>query len=309
MTSSAIKKRAIFNQKSSPQNANRLRHLAAQFGVAASYVDEGGARRLVNEQSLRRILSVMEIEADDSTHVTERMREVRSARWRTMLDPVMVVKASRLPRTFSMRLPVSAEQLHEVTLRWRFKKERGGVLLGRRSGKRVEILGHTRVDRIQYCEVALPFPRNVPCGYHSLTVEVGGPDGRRRDAMTVITVPDHCYRHPAIIDSRRTWGVTIQLYGLRSKRNWGIGDFRDLKEFIQWAGKTLDADVVGVNPLHALPPGQASPYSPSSRLFHNALYLDIEGIPEFRDMPSIHAKVKTRTFQATLESLRRSPTV
>ena len=309
MTSAAIKKRAIFDQNNSPRNAVRLRQLAAQFGVAASYVDEGGARRLVNDQSLRRILSAMEIEADDSTHVTARMREVRSTRWRTMLDPVMVVKASRLPRTFSVRLPMAAEQLQEVVLRWRFRKERGGILKGQCSGKRLEILGHTHVNHIQYCEIALPFPRNVPCGYHSLTVEVAGPEGRRHDAMTVITVPDHCYQPPAIMDSRRTWGVTIQLYGLRSKRNWGVGDFRDLQEFIQWAGKTLGADVVGVNPLHALPPGQVSPYSPSSRLFHNALYLDIEGIPEFRDTPFIQEKVKTPVFRARLGSLRRSPTV
>ncbi len=307
--STAISDRSIREQERLSHADGRLRRLAAQFGVAASYRDESGVRRLVNDQSLRRILSVMKIQAYDSGQLTERMREVRSASWQAMLDPVLVVKVDRLPRTFTVRLPVTADQLQQVRFVWKLRKEQGGVLIGRSTGRRVTILRKTIVDNIRYCEVALSFPRKLPLGYHTLTVEASGPRINRRASMSVVAVPDHCYRHPAVKGSRRTWGVTIQLYGLRSAKNWGIGDFRDLKEFIRWAGKKLGADLVGVNPLHALPPGQISPYSPSTRLFHQALYLDIEGIPEFRDASPIHAKVKSPAFQAKLASLRRSQTV
>jgi 4-alpha-glucanotransferase len=82
----------------------------------------------------------------------------------------------------------------------------------------------------------------------------------------------------------RSWLVAVQLYGIRSARNWGIGDFTDLEALIRLAGQ-LGADGVGLNPLHVLfddRPADCSPYSPNSRLFLNALYIDVEKIPEFQ---------------------------
>ena len=84
-------------------------------------------------------------------------------------------------------------------------------------------------------------------------------------------------------DFDRGWLLAVQLYGVRSARNWGIGDFTDLSALIELAAQ-LGADGVGLNPLHALfddKPADCSPYSPNSRLFLNALYIDVEQIPEF----------------------------
>ena len=85
-------------------------------------------------------------------------------------------------------------------------------------------------------------------------------------------------------DFDRCWLLAVQLYGVRSARNWGIGDFTDLEGLIELAGQ-LGADGVGLNPLHALfddRPGDCSPYSPNSRLFLNALYIDVERAPGFQ---------------------------
>jgi 4-alpha-glucanotransferase len=79
-------------------------------------------------------------------------------------------------------------------------------------------------------------------------------------------------------DFDRCWLLAVQLYGIRSARNWGIGDFTDLEGLIELAGG-LGAEGVGLNPLHALfddRPGDCSPYSPNSRLFLNPLYIDVE---------------------------------
>ena len=33
-------------------------------------------------------------------------------------------------------------------------------------------------------------------------------------------------------DGRKTWVLAVQLYGVRSARNWGHGDFSDLAELL-----------------------------------------------------------------------------
>jgi 4-alpha-glucanotransferase len=83
-------------------------------------------------------------------------------------------------------------------------------------------------------------------------------------------------------DFDRSWLLAVQLYGLRSSRNWGMGDFTDLEGLIELAAG-LGASGVGLNPLHALfddRPADCSPYSPNSRLFLNPLYIDVEKLPE-----------------------------
>lgn len=84
-------------------------------------------------------------------------------------------------------------------------------------------------------------------------------------------------------DGRRLWALGIQLYAVRSRRNWGHGDFTDLARLVAIAG-ARGAGGIGLNPLHALFPDhaeQASPYAPNSRLYLNPLYIDVEALPEF----------------------------
>jgi 4-alpha-glucanotransferase len=78
----------------------------------------------------------------------------------------------------------------------------------------------------------------------------------------------------------RMAGVALSLYGLRSSRNWGCGDFTDLIGAID-AFAEAGVDFIALNPLHAIPnrqPFNTSPYLPQSSLYRNFIYLDVEKI-------------------------------
>src|SRR3977135_3121333 len=100
-----------------------------------------------------------------------------------------------------------------------------------------------------------------------------------------------CHQPELLQQGGRVWGFTVQLYGLRSARNWGIGDLGDLRALVE-AAAGLGAALVGVNPLHAT--SGVSPYSPSSRHALNVLYLDVEAIPEYSRCPPARRLVPSR---------------
>ena len=88
---------------------------------------------------------------------------------------------------------------------------------------------------------------------------------------------------PDTLAGRRAFGLMTQLYSVRSRRSWGVGDLADLGELTGWAAHDLGADFVLVNPLHAaepVPPMEPSPYLPTTRRFVNPLYIRVEDIPE-----------------------------
>ncbi|HJU27270.1 MAG TPA: 4-alpha-glucanotransferase [Rhodanobacteraceae bacterium] len=121
----------------------------------------------------------------------------------------------------------------------------------------------------------------------------------RRDAA-------RAWRPAAFEGNGRRWGISVQLYALRSARNWGIGDFTDLSTLMRGAA-ALGAAAVGVNPLHALfptRPQHASPYSPSDRRFVNPLYLDVESIADFPQCAGARKHTDSMDFRAKLEAAR-----
>lgn len=103
-------------------------------------------------------------------------------------------------------------------------------------------------------------------------------------------------------ENGRYWGIALQLYQLRTSRNWGIGDFADLEHLARIVAPK-GADFLGLNPLHAMftaAPAQCSPFSPSNRRFLNPFYLAVDRVPGF--LPDM-------VDDAELQSLRESELV
>src|SRR5579872_116535 len=125
-------------------------------------------------------------------------------------------------------------------------------------------------------------PANLPTGYHRL--------GER----LLIVAPPACPPAPF------TWGWAVQLYSALSRDSAGIGDLADLRRLGRWSAR-LGAQVLLLNPLHAVAPvkaQQASPYYPSSRLYRNPLYLRVEGVEPERPAVIDRDRVLDRKFAA-----------
>jgi 4-alpha-glucanotransferase len=151
------------------------------------------------------------------------------------------------------------------------------LLPGARSPVRWEITDDTRVIAGETPNGAIEWPGNLPPGVYRLRLTDAA--GAVEEAP-LVSAPAQAFAG----DFDRGWLLAVQLYGVRSTRNWGMGDFTDLGDLIEVAHR-LGADGVGLNPLHALfddKPGDCSPYSPNSRLFLNALYIDVDAIPEYQ---------------------------
>jgi 4-alpha-glucanotransferase len=107
---------------------------------------------------------------------------------------------------------------------------------------------------------------------------------------------------PPFLVDQRTWGLSVQIYALRSSRNWGIGDFEDLAQLAE-STATIGADFIGVSPLHALffaDPTRISPYSPSSRTFLNPLLIAPDQVPGFAEL------LERAALGTELDALRRT---
>jgi len=119
----------------------------------------------------------------------------------------------------------------------------------------------------------------LPLGLHTLLVR----DRGRTQSAPLLAAPERL-ELPAELRERRAWGLMLQLYALRSRTSWGLGDLRDLADLAAWSATELGAGFVLANPLHATeprPPLTPSPYLPVSRRFTSPLYLRIEDLPEY----------------------------
>ena len=121
----------------------------------------------------------------------------------------------------------------------------------------------------------LPLPK-LRLGYHQLRIL------RMQDASLATLAEAGFIVCPARTKSvgRRTAGFGLSLYGVRSARNWGCGDFTDLR-VITDALAPAGAAFIGLNPLHAIAnrqPYNTSPYLPECSLYRNFIYLDVERV-------------------------------
>ena len=275
-----------------------LMRLCAHFGIAPDYFDIFGHRHVIAEENLRSLLNSFGIDA--ALPPQQELQRVERKAWRHAMPPALAIRAGESHWSLTLRVPAAQPEAH-----WILLEEDGTRRDGRLSLHALPELSRTDVDGVPHCERRISLSLALPVGYHRLSLE-----GHAGETL-LIAAPAHCYRPPALSDDGRVWGPAVQLYALRSRRNWGIGDFGDLAQLAQQAAER-GAGIIGLNPLHALfshNPAHTSPYSPSSRQALCVLYIDVEAIDDFRDCEAAQRLVQSPDFQARLSALRETERV
>lgn len=280
-----------------------LLRLARLAGVAPRYRDVWHKLRRVSPDTLRMILSAMGFAVASQREVATSIAYFEAAEWRALLPPIAIVVEDG-PAAVPLTL---ADGEGVGRLSWAISLESGEHRLGWVEIEALACLAERRERKRRFRRFAVPLDPALPPGYHRLVVTAGA-----ESAETVLIVaPRRCYLPPELEDSRRAWALTVQLYALRSRHNWGIGDFTDLGTLSAGLARQ-GAEALGINPLHALFPAEPrhiSPYSPSSRLFLNPLYIDIEAMPEFAHSAAAQARVAAPQTVATLAAAREAPLI
>ena len=277
-----------------------LERLGAIHAIAPDYYDIWGQRHAVSDASYVALLGALGVHARTPQEVEAAISAAELDRLHGVLPPVIVVREQAGP--WSVRLNLAADAAN-AALAWHLTEETGARHEGAFDTVDPNLVETANSDGERFVarDVALQFV--VSCGYHHLAILR---DGAILGETAFIVVPARCYRPLAVENSGRVWGAAVQLYAVRSERNWGMGDFTDLATLLaQWGAR--GADIVGVNPLHALYPSNpehASPYSPSSRCFVNVLYLDVEAVADFGECGEAQALARTPGFQSRLQALR-----
>ncbi len=265
--------------------------LARAFGLEREYVDNWGRLHPTSLESARRFLAAKGVSIDQelvsSTH------------------EVLVASEETLPTRWSFWITAESNAADSPTapptVVVRAVDEAGAEQVFQSSASEPSLDFDAVPGRAL---VSVSVPAGMRPGEYRIRAQVRIRDTDVEQEGTWIICPETAYVPE---QGDRIAGVGLALYGVRSSRNWGIGDFSDLKRIIEWAHDDLGVDFVGLNPLHALfnrYPLNVSPYLPSSRIFRNFIYLDVEAIDDFRDSAASQSILAAQGTQDRIQELR-----
>ena len=258
-----------------------LNILAEKLGIATSFLDGSQERKehIVEDKMIKFFAEKMGYKAETEEEIQNSIAAFDKRRWQQSLEKIYVVEQGNVG--FDLVIPAEQESenfaLHLSSGKNQVPEPVSFDVI---NDEEYQLIGKTKYVRLKFIVTSA-----LEIGYYDLDLQVAN-----KHYKSVLAVcPQKCWQNEAL--NKKTWGYALQLYSLRSERNWGVGDFTDLGNFAQLAAKS-GADIIGLNPLNVLShdyPENASPYQSISRVYLNPIYIDVEAVPEFKaeDMADI----------------------
>ncbi len=282
--------------------------LIEQKGIGSHFIDAWGKLANVKPENQVAVLKAMGYQVEDELALCAQLENEAIEYW---FSPLAAVSVMRIGNQITVPVRVSIDNAAKShTLKLDF--ETGDFVAYKFTPVDSQLVASQEIEGLEWQEYLVSIPASVldfqvmpeskALGYHQLQLLQGRKIiGRSR----FIVAPTACYIPETIAKGKKIWGVSVQLYCLRSQHNWGIGDFTDLALLVRKTA-ALGADFIGLNPIHSLYPATpeiCSPYGPSSRRWLNYLYLDVTIIDGFA-APNVQAWFKTENIQEQLAALR-----
>ena len=141
--------------------------LARLNGIETTLPDRNGKPQTVSARTLRNVLSALGVAAANHGEVAQSIADHELARWREVLPPVLVRRASALPVTLEVRLPATldAKRLH-----WRVTDENGAQEEGFFRPRELSSLATHAADGTAFVLRPLMLPVNPEPGYHRIEI-------------------------------------------------------------------------------------------------------------------------------------------
>ncbi|MDP0589246.1 MAG: 4-alpha-glucanotransferase [Candidatus Endonucleobacter bathymodioli] len=281
-------------------SSEKINELAKLCGITTEYLDWAG--NIVHIPSERQvpIFEAMGIDVSSEKNIDQAVKKLRDDKWQDVLPPIKVIHQGQ---EFIVPIYVLANSPKNII--------KGEIVLesGQRKALKVElnllpVLGSKKLNGNDMVKLSMALPEGLPQGYHRLCLKYR----KHNTRCLLIVVPSTCYEQETLARGNKIWGTSIQLYTVRSHENWGIGDFSDLKKMVTVLGEK-GADIVGLNPIHALYPDNpqhCSPYSPSSRKYINPLYIDVTAVDGFEECEYVRQKLDDQEFHKQLNTARQT---
>ncbi|MEW6409369.1 MAG: 4-alpha-glucanotransferase [Nitrospirota bacterium] len=284
-----------------------INELASLSGIITEYYDNWGELRITPLETKKAILKSMGFKIETIENIQKEVNEIRARPWNRFVEPVKIVSVNNQPPTISLYIPLPEGDERVISVEWEIKDETGQSREYILKGDAINPVDFKIIDEKRYVRIEIPNETDRDIGYYTFRFTCKTPEGKQSGVMQLIVTPDGCYIPLELQQGKRTWGLSVNLYAIRSSQNWGIGDFSDLENIVQWVAKNLKGSFVGINPLHTIPnqkPYGICPYAPVSRHYRNFIYIDIEKIPEIADSSEALSLLRSSSFMEELRNLR-----
>jgi 4-alpha-glucanotransferase len=283
-------------------NYDQLLDLAARlWRIDPEYWDIWGKKHVTSADTKRAILRGLGVRGETVEDLRQSIEGRHRKEW-SRLSPAAMVIGQGAAVGLPLHTPVDHAQ---AMVRVELREESGQTRSWELALGELPEYGAAELDGRRYVRKQVALPSDLPLGYHDVQLRLG-------DSVQVtrlIVTPDRAYAHPALANGGKAAGIALALYGVRSERNWGCGDLRDLCSVIDWLAEDAHASFVALNPLHAIynrRPYNTSPYLPECMFYPNFLYLDVESIEDFQTSLRAQRLWTTPATQRALAALRAS---